>query len=217
MYALTDTIYLVNANPEPDWEDEFNRWYWQEHLPNLLAVPGYRAGHRYVAVDGEPKYLALWEIDSVEAYDSPEHAQAVNTPWTAKVKEHNTSQMAFYRQLNPAKGLMRGPAYGDGQTPAGGLMVFRMDVAPEHEQEFNAWYDEEHLPALCSVEGVIGARRFKALRGGPKYAATYYLTEAAVQDTEAWAKARDTEWTVRMRPKFLNRWRTVYRPLEPPR
>ena len=149
----------VRATVEAGREDEFNRWYWQEHLPALLAVPGYRAGRRYVAVDGEPRYLALWEIDSIDAYFSPEHDRAVETPWTARIKQHNASKMDFYRQINPNRGLLRGPSYGDGSTRAGGLMVFRMDVAPEHETEFNAWYDDIHIPDLLRVPGIVSAKR----------------------------------------------------------
>jgi hypothetical protein len=216
MYGLTDTIYIATGEPEPDWDDEYNRWYWEEHLPGLLAVPGYRSGRRYVAIEGAPKYMAMYELDSMDAYRSREHDEAVATPWTARVRAHGTTRLDFYRQISPAGGIMPGPSYGDGQTEAGGLMVFRMDLAPEHEAEFHAWYDQEHLPALCAVPGVIGAHRFEAIQGGPKFGAIYYLTEPAVQACPEWVAARDTPWSARMRPLFLNGWRMVYQPLHPP-
>jgi hypothetical protein len=81
------------------------------------------------------------------------------------------------------------------------------------EADFNAWYNEEHLPALCGVPGVIAARRFRAIEGGPAYMATYYLTEPEVQASSAWKEAADTPWTIRMRPLFRNTQRMVYRPL----
>ena len=44
-----------------------------------------------------------------------------------------------------------------------------MNVAPEAEEDFNAWYDEEHLPALAGVPGTwlpgaTGRRRLTEAR-----------------------------------------------------
>ena len=39
-----------------------------------------------------------------------------------------------------------------------------MNIAPEHEAEFNEWYDKEHIPALAAVPGVLCARRFRGTR-----------------------------------------------------
>ena len=37
--------------------------------------------------------------------------------------------------------------------------VVETDVVPEHESDFNAWYDEEHAPGLAAVPGTVhGAR-----------------------------------------------------------
>ena len=40
-----------------------------------------------------------------------------------------------------------------------------MNIAPEHEAEFNERYDHEHVPALAAVPGVLSARRFRDLPG----------------------------------------------------
>jgi antibiotic biosynthesis monooxygenase (ABM) superfamily enzyme len=214
MQALSTTVYVATTSVEPEWEEEFNRWYDEEHLPNLLQVPGYLSARRYVAVDGEPKYLAFYEIATMGAYRGPAHDQAVNTPWTARLQPHRSGKLAFYEQAFPAKGLQPGPA---GTAEPEGLLVVRMDVDPEHEADFNAWYNEEHLPALCSVSGVIGARRFSAIEGNPAYMAMYYLTDSAVQTSEEWKRAANTPWSARVRPTFRNLWRAVYRPLPIPR
>jgi hypothetical protein len=63
MSAGTGLVYVVTVEMEPEWEKEVNRWYNEEHVPALLAVPGYRGARRYVAIDGEPKYLNWYEID----------------------------------------------------------------------------------------------------------------------------------------------------------
>lgn len=40
MEALSGTVYIVTTEVDPAWEDEFNRWYDEEHVPALLSVPG---------------------------------------------------------------------------------------------------------------------------------------------------------------------------------
>lgn len=212
MEALSRTVYIVTMDVESSHEDELNRWYDQEHLPALLGVPGYRSARRYVAVEGKPKYMAFWEIDSIDAFRSRERQVAIDTPWSDRLKPYRKSQLAIYEQVFPAEGVRRGPAGG---ADEGGLMVIRLDVAPEHEADFNAWYDEEHLPALCTVPGVIAARRFRAIEGEPKYMAVYSLTCPEVQASEPWKRAIDTPWSARVRQTFRARWRTVYRPLGP--
>ncbi|MFN0071825.1 MAG: DUF4286 family protein [Chloroflexota bacterium] len=211
MEAQSRLVYIVTAEVEPDWEADFNRWYDEEHVPNLLTVPGYRSGRRYVAVEGEPKYMAFWEIDSMDAYRSHEHDIAVNTPWTARLEPHRKLQMSFYEQIFPDTGLLHGAAWGE---PVGAVLVNRIDVTPEGEQDFNDWYNQEHQPALCAVPGAIAARRFRATQGEPRYMAMVYLTHAAVQASAEWQQAVDTPWTTRARAAYQRRWRVVYQPYE---
>ncbi|ONH24077.1 DUF4286 family protein [Pseudofrankia asymbiotica] len=78
-------IMLVQASPaSPELEDEFNRWYDEDHLPDLLTTPGFvaarrfrlREGSRGPAADGAPRYLAIYEI---EADDLDAALQAMRT------------------------------------------------------------------------------------------------------------------------------------------
>src|SRR2546428_13260957 len=41
------------------------------------------------------------------------------------------------------------------------LMIVSMDVDPEHEALFNEVYDQEHIPNLSKVPGVLGITRYK--------------------------------------------------------
>ena len=44
-----------------------------------------------------------------------------------------------------------------------GMLVSRMNISPEHEQEFNRWYDKEHLAERVAIEGFLEARRYVAI------------------------------------------------------
>ena len=52
-----------------------------------------------------------------------------------------------------------------------GLLLMMTDIDPAHEEDFNLWYEEEHLDERMAIPGFINARRFTALEGGPKYLA----------------------------------------------
>ena len=65
---------------------DMEAWYVEEHIPMLLAVPGWRRSRRYRLGSGDgPRYLSLHEIDSQAAFDTPEYKAAVSTPWRDRI------------------------------------------------------------------------------------------------------------------------------------
>ncbi len=61
-----------------------------------------------------------------------------------------------------------------------GIFMVYVDIDAPHVQEFNEWYNKEHLPELLSVPGILSAARYEAVKGGPKYLAFYELESVAV-------------------------------------
>ena len=98
---------------------------------------------------------------------------------------------------------------------AEGLLVVGLNVKPEADADFQAWYDEEHVPALSKVPGTLCARRFKTTEGEPSYIAVYHLVNPEVQASAAWKAAVDTPWTARIRPQTFGRMRYVLRRYHP--
>lgn len=109
-------------------------------------------------------------------------------------------------------------------------LIVQMDVAPEQEALFNKVYDEEHIPLLMKVPGVVSVERLRredtatmALGGGlqdfsfpdePRFAAVYELEDAQVLQSAAWAQAVDAgSWATLVRPYTSNRRHTLHRVL----
>ena len=68
---------LVFSNPVEGREDEYNDWYDEVHIDEVLEVDGFVACQRFSADDGTEgapaRYLAVYEIDAddpVAAYDT---------------------------------------------------------------------------------------------------------------------------------------------------
>src|SRR3982074_1302469 len=64
-------LLMVWADIDPEFEAEYHRWYDEEHIATLLAVPGFLSAGRYEALKGGPKYLALYELEDHNVLRSP--------------------------------------------------------------------------------------------------------------------------------------------------
>ena len=81
------------------------------------------------------------------------------------------------------------------------LQIGRMDVPPEVDEEFNAWYDTIYVPNYEKVPGVIRGRRYRAVTGTPMYLTLYEFEHPQVSESAAWAAQRDiSPVTHRVRP-----------------
>lgn len=89
--------------------------------------------------------------------------------------------------------------------------VVETDVLAEHEDDLNAWYEQEHLPGLASVPGTVRAARYLDAGGAPRYYACYDLASPDVLGNPAWLAVRGTAWSARVRPAFRNTRRTMFR------
>ncbi len=74
---------------------------------------------------------------------------------------------------------------------------------PEHvEDDFNRWFDEEHLPQLARVDGTVRAARYRT-DGSPRYLASYDLEQREIQGGTVWRAAIDSPWRDRIHKEFL--------------
>ena len=102
--------YLFSAamDVEPAKEALFNDVYDTEHVPNLLKVPGVIAVARFktqeltlsiggekkrIVIENEPRYQALYEIESPEVLTSDAWSRAVDRGrWTSEVRPYTSNR-----------------------------------------------------------------------------------------------------------------------------
>jgi hypothetical protein len=189
-------LLLTLTEPRPEMEAEFNAWYDSEHIAERLSIPGFLSARRWVAdvQPGEGKYLATYELVTPGVLQTAAYLERLQnpTPWSKRSLENT---VIFRRwaceQINP----------GDAQPHmmSHALFVAIGDAPPEHEDEFNRWYDEEHLPLLSQVPGVLRARRFVDLQARkPRYIALYELDNESVTRHPRWQSALRTDWAMRI-------------------
>ena len=94
-----------------------------------------------------------------------------------------------------------------------GMLMTSMDIDAVHEQEFNQWYDREHLAERVAIEGFVEARRYVAVNAAPKYLGLYSTRTFDVLDSDAYrtALANQTKWSLTNIGRFRNMLRSVAR------
>jgi len=201
-------ILLVAFDYTNAQADEFHDWYDLEHIPERQRVPGFGTCERWISVANPKHAVASYELDSLDVLNSPAYrAIAADnlSVWSKRMSSIAKRLLRFDgEQILP--GDLAGP------VGAGGLLVNAMNVNPEHEAEFNEWYDHEHIPGLAAVPGTLCARRFRDAKGTHRYLALYHLTSPDVASSQAWKDAAGTPWTERLRPHFRDHLRILTGP-----
>ena len=181
-------------------EDEFHDWYNREHIPERMAVPGFLNAERWIDEQNPKLHVATYDLEKPAVLSSPAYravAGANQSVWTRRVT-------GMCRRIMRYEGEQLLPGDGTAADAANALLVASMNIDQDDEAEFTECYDTEHLPLLGAVPGVLAARRFSATDTSSerRFLALYHLRDAAVSRSHDWAKAADTTWTQRMRPRF---------------
>jgi len=119
MAAQARYIFIASMDVDPAKEDVFNEVYDTEHVPFLLKVPGVLSAKRYkdeplrmfiagkeqtIPAEGEPRYSAVYEIESPEVLVSAAWAQAVDKGrWPTEVRPYIRNRRLVLRKLIDSK------------------------------------------------------------------------------------------------------------------
>jgi hypothetical protein len=92
-------------------------------------------------------------------------------------------------------------------TKGNGIFLVFTDIDPKYEEEFNAWYNTEHLGDLLKLPGFLDAARYVATKGGPKYLAAYELESADALKSPEFQnlRANRSPWTRRVAPTAIGK------------
>jgi len=92
-----------------------------------------------------------------------------------------------------------------------GLLAVWNDIAAQDEAEFNAWYEQEHVPERLGIPGILTARRYRDSAAPLSYAAIYDTESVAALASPAYLErlANPTPRTRAIMPRFRNMTRAV--------
>lgn len=92
--------YVVETDAAPGWEGELDRWYAEEHLPALAAVPGCARAGRLRNLDGGPRSHAFYELVSPQVLETAAWLAVRRTPWSDRVRpQFRDTRRIMFRRL----------------------------------------------------------------------------------------------------------------------
>lgn len=159
MPLLGHAAMLLSFDVVPEAIVEHDDWHTHEHLPERLSILGFLRGTRWVAVDGQPRYMVLYEVAQLATLNSDAYLQRLNnpTPWTSKM-------MPNYRGMS--RGLCTVTAsVGFGVGHVGLLLRFRPQASSE--APMHKWLVDDLLPTLPSRPGLGSAHLLEGAMSAP--------------------------------------------------
>ncbi|HTE84657.1 MAG TPA: hypothetical protein VK821_07975 [Dehalococcoidia bacterium] len=219
--AGNPALLFVVTDLDPAHEAAVNRWYDSRHVPQRQALPGFISAERYELIQGAhpgqigPKYAALYDTESPDALKTNDYKALSQPPiQTGEDREMVTyfrNNMRCVMTLISETVSDSAASYGEPQV----LNAVGLQPHTGYEEEYNAWYDEEHIPFIIKVPGVLRVRRFRGVEGPLQYLTLWEHADVRVRGTEAFSKAAETPWTFRMREHCDRPITAMYRPLVP--
>ena len=180
-------LLMVWCEVPDEVEDEFNRWYNEEHIEERLSIPGVLSAARYEAVMSGPKHLAVYELESSAVMESEDYLKVRSNPteWSQRMSPEYTATTYVrnvYEMIHPSG--LTDEIVSSSMAPA--LQIGRMDIPEDAEVEWNDWYNTVYIPNYETVPGVTRGRRYTTVTGSPSYLTMYEFDHTEVSKSQEW-------------------------------
>ena len=180
--------------PDASWRERFDCWYDEEHIPLRMRIPGFVSAQRYRDLDaGNDNYLALYELQSLAAFSTPEFK-------AVKAQASDTTNW----MLANVKGFTR---YLGDQIEVAGRLVdalgapvlhgVLLNVPPNLLRDHDEWHARDHVPSLLQSAECLAVRRFAVTTGEPRAfnrLTLYHLSSETALASTAFARVKSSPW-----------------------
>jgi len=221
-------LLVVKVDPPVEREAQWNSWYNDKHVAGRLTIPGFLTVRRFSKIDGIPKdfavtgeakYLALYDLADVKVLKGEPYRRLVEEE---AARPRDGYEGAISRLPKYARGVYEQIDTEEGEYAAPRtrfVFVVGHEVPRNKQQEFNAWYNTEHLAALMKVPGFVTGRRFVLSeppvveRGGTlsKYLTIYDIENSDALESDAFKKASVSHWSDWVRSWYTRKMCSLYR------
>jgi len=151
---LGQAAVLVWNDVAPEGRAQFYDWHDKEHIPERLALPGFRRGRRLRKSGHSPEWLTIYEAADLSALVSPEYLARLNAPTpstVAALKHFRNTSRAVCRVVQSA-----------GSSTGGHLLAMRLTVAAAHADALCRYLRNSAYPRAIARTGVVACHLFAA-------------------------------------------------------
>lgn len=140
-------------------EEELNEWWTYEHLPERLAIPGFRRARRYYAEEnGKSQYLVCYEVSSLDIFTSPPYMAALNDP-TPGTQAYMPLMASMNRLVCRVVQSCSRPEFGACSGSSTGatlvLITFQPPAAQNQRDELGGWIADTIWPSLSGHQSLL--------------------------------------------------------------
>ena len=132
---------------------QFYEWHDKEHIPERLAIPGFRRGRRYVKPGHSPEWLTFYEADDLDVLVSPAYMARLNAPTSTTV-----STLEYF--LNTSRAVCRVVA-SVGSSSGGHVLAMRLE-APANGDGVRRHLIDDVFARVAAMPGVLACHLFGA-------------------------------------------------------
>jgi len=198
------TILFMEMTPDIDWEERFNKWNDRHFVPSRLAAPGLAGAQRYKHIERET-YLTVYEAENESALTSEAFLSVEDYP-NSETKWMMPNILDYSSYIGNQIADLSSPGGSDDPMEAPILYVEFFSVPDDREDDFNGWYENEHIPMLLKCDDWLMCRRFLIEDGEPQpwtHLAVHYLNDMsafespkreAAQSTDLFKKLSEEQW-----------------------
>lgn len=223
---------LVFSSPKPGMEAEFNRWYNDEHAPDVVSIPGFVSAQRFIRsplqlrpkADDSPAYLVLYKIvtDDLDAVYAEVNRRAANgrTRMSQSIALHSGLNVT-YLVTDSVVALAGGRDMSVDSAPAPSYYhIVLSDSKAGEENTLDRWYSQSHGPDMMKLPDFVGytlgvraAVQMTPDSSAPRHFALFHIETDDFPALQA-AFAREVPHMT-AGPPMINLWGYTYQPIGP--
>ena len=127
--------------------EEFYEWHDKEHVPERLAIAGFRRGRRFVKRSHSPEWFTMYEADDLSVVKSPDYLARLNAPTPA-------TQRTLRHFRNTSRAVCR-IVHSVGASTGGHILAMRLNVPVQRSDALCDYVGREAFPRAMSFTSVI--------------------------------------------------------------
>jgi hypothetical protein len=147
---------LVWNDVAEDGRRQFYEWHDKEHIPERLAVPGFRRGRRYSKPHHSPEWFTMYEADDLSVVTSPEYLERLNAPTPATQRT-----LKYFRNTSRAVCRLAGSL---GSSSGGHMLTMRLQAPDANGEALRRLVMDDLFPRALDLTGVVACHLYAADR-----------------------------------------------------
>jgi hypothetical protein len=182
-----DPLIVINFSVSPDAESDFNQFYHQQFLPQLLKEsPEIKSIRRYeeIGVGGtlrwyNKQYLTIYQLNSVEAISKADaiFENAAVADVVKKFRQWKDNSLRNFSRITFKHTWSHARLPVDGVFSSRPFFLWQLEMKPELDHQFQDWYEKDYLPLqIAEIPTWVSSLRYESVGREPLRRLTIFET-----------------------------------------